>query len=1338
MFIGGIDGLSKNFHLCSWDGQVFYCLPYDLDSCLGGTNTGYLRVPASCEVGTLYDTDGTTILEENHFNSWNSRLWARVRSTFSVELNQMYTTLRSNGLFTLENMLSYFEKVWEVIPPKMYNESQQIKYINDGAVGMVALHGNRKLQIKKWLRERIAYLDSKFGYYAGGGTNEQYVNFRMNYQGAVSLDISTYYTVYAKVRWASKNEQVIRIAKGQKKTFSYYSDVGTDREVMIMLPESLKTIENISNIHPNSIDISKATKLTQIEAHNPNLFSVDLSKNKYLRKVDFNGCTNLGTETATMPLNYCKYLNYVDLRGTQITAVTFNTKGGSLRKIYYPTTIQSINLINQGLLTDMILPYGEDGSKAPVDLATINIENCPIIQNMIDLASNPTSLDGMKYCRNMTINNSIKLSSINFNGFTRLANVNLQNIESLEEVDFLNLTKKGEASSLRYIGVSACPKLTTISMNVNDPNYEITWANEGILDLQTSGAIRTIESNCVIKGLTTIILPQTIESLYFTTEYGSGYADVINIWSAEATSVSKTGVFPVAYHLNSGNVTDDYVGIDFRGLSLKNIDLGGLVNIPDAINFSLYPTHVNPNFNLHRDGVSLPYLQPKGTLDLTNYTGSLAKFFNGVDLDVLAVTSNKILPQTDYSYCFYNSIFTTLNSIIPLLGKIDTIKNASHMFDSTIISDAQLLDTLTYSSGAVIDYMFTNTQISNLDNVMLPSSIGSAQGTFSNCRQLTSAQNMNIAVNGSIAHLLENCTKLSNITGTIIKNATSIAYLLSNVGRVNPIPLVSTWNLSNCSSMEYAFSGCDVSGVIDFTGLTIGNPNCLYNYIFNGASNLNINLTDAKVNGGNIGGFGKGVNNYTINLTNVDLSATTNFTSAFEGQTLTAYDITNVRWGNGDLIFDKMFKGTKITTDFLFPLNVVSCQECFASIPTMRYSHSNWLQTYKNGIKPNNCYLGNTNIEYIDDEYKVTQYNRPMEEIPTIWGGYGFEEISDYYGIYEIEIPSDNYTFTCQGGSMSLCFNVSSTGFKNRVNWGDGTIDTGIKEGHTHTYTKAGTYYIKGNLVNGKNGEPFKSIITKVIRHPKIIINNNCSYWYGCSKLTYIDVTNFNPSKGRNSLNSFLFGCNNVTNEGLVGFEELDVSNVINFYQAFMNCSKLTAPPITTFGRTNSSQSINYNNMYAGTKFVIDNNIIWKIQGKCSISRLFASCPNAKEVNVIWETDEEVSIDGLFADTRGTVTSLKTMNLTSCGKTIFKSYFFGNISSQVNKAFTTLECTGTQSYSLNLSLYPNLSKQSLLNVINCLCTTTETLQLKLGSANLSKLSADEIKIATDRGWSVIA
>ena len=745
----------------------------------------------------------------------------------------MYTTLRSNGLFTLENMLSYFERVWEVIPPKMYNESQQIKYINDGATGMVALHGNRKLQIKKWLRERIAYLDSKFGYYAGGGTNEQYVNFRMNYQGNVSLDISTYYTIYAKVRWASKNEQVIRIAKGQKKTFSYYSDVGTDREVMIMLPESLKTIENISNIHPNSIDISKATKLTQIEAHNPNLFSVDLSKNKYLRKVDFNGCERLGTETATMTLNYCKYLNYVDLRNTKITAVTFNNKGGSLRKIYYPTTIQSINLMNQGLLTDMILPYGEDGSKAPVDLATINIENCPNINKLIDLSSDPTSLNGMKYCRNLTLNNSIKLTRFNFYGFTRLANVNLQNMDTLEEVDFLNMTEVGQQSSLRYIGVSACPKMATISMNVDNPNYEITWADQGILDLQTAGGVKNIYSNCIIKGLTTILLPVTIENMYFTNEYGSGYSDIENIWSPASATVSKTGVYPVAYHLDDNNEVDDFVGMDLKGSHLYNIDLGALVNIPEAINFSLYPTNTNPNFNKNRDGQTLPYLRPIGTLDLSNYTESLAKFFNGVDLDTLQLVCTNILPQTDFSYCFYNSTFTTLEAINPVLEKMSMVSNASHMFDSTIIDNIDVLSNIAFLNGAIIDYMFANTRVTNLDGFSLKNNISSAEGLFDGCVLITSANNMNLNVKGKINNFLRGAKVLATMNNLTLGTAvTSAEYFVANCPK-----LLSATNMKlNVRGSLAHFAEKD--GLLStITGISIPNATNL-SYMFNRCSNL--------------------------------------------------------------------------------------------------------------------------------------------------------------------------------------------------------------------------------------------------------------------------------------------------------------------------------------------------------------------------------------------------------------------------------------------------------------------------------------------------------------------
>ena len=1208
MCFGAIDDLSKNLHFCSYDGQIFYVLPYDLDSCLGGTNTGYLRVPPSCEVGVLYDTDGTTILEENYFNSWNSRLWARVRSTFRVDLENMWTTLRSNGTFNISNLLKYFDEITDVISPKMYNDSQQIKYINDGAVGSVALHGNRKLQIRKWLRERMAYLDSKFGYYADGGVGENYCNFRMNYQGQVSLDISTYYTVYAKVRWATNNEQTIRIARGQKKTFSYYSDVGTDREVMIFLPEALRTIENISNIYPNSIDVSKATKLTEIEAHNTNLFSVDLTKNKYLRKVDFNGCTKLGTETATMTLNYCKYLNMVDLRGTQITAVTFNTKGGSLREIYFPTTIQSINLINQALLTDMILPYGEDGSSAPVDLATINIENCPNIQKMIDLTSDPTSLAGMKYCRNMTLNNSIKLSKINFNGFTRLANVNLQNMETLEEVDFLNLTEKGTASSLRYIGVSACPKLLKVSLNCDSSDYEITWSTGSILDLQTSGAVKEVESNCIIKGLETIILPATIEGLYFTDEYGSGYSDVKNIWSAESCTVTKTGVYPIAYHLNSEDVIDEYVGIDFRGLHLLNIDLGALVNIPKAINFTLYPTHINPNFNLHRDGTNLPYLQPEGVLDLTNYTGSLAKFFNGVDFDKLTLACSKTLEQTDYSYCFYNSAFSSTDQLMPLISQIGNAQNLSYMFYKTTIDTIAVLDSIALANNNIIyDYCFGECQnITNTDDLVLSAKVISAIGMFYKCPNLISAAYAQIKVNGSISKIYSDCKKLSNITGMTIENVKDASYMFNNDARISKmlekIP-------SSCNNANYMYANTNISEC-DFRDKQFGSSICTYEGLIAGASSMTIYLKFTTGNPSKIGGILTDTNNMIVDITGLNMSSFNDLSNWFKDKTaLRKIIVEDVIWGTGNINLSNGFNGCiNLTHDIQFPLNTVNVTNCYLNCTNLIDVHSNWDQEYTGKITPNDCYLGCNNTQTLDGVLVRNSYMTPLDECPVLWGGYGFTNL--WTGIYEIKIPSDNYEIK-----------VTNTMDDGAINWGDGIVEKyGIVDYDvtqsanddkwiTHTYASAGTYTIKGKTFlscrkyYGMGFSPEASLqesLRKIIQIPNNISsgqgisNPYCllSAFRDCYNLEYADMTNINT--GAMYLNNLFSGCINLKT---LLFNVSFTCSKSNSQQLFRNCYKL---------------KIDLENL---PKFPNCNQIIW------------GSMFNGTGRDVILEDDEEMVLD---------------------------------------------------------------------------------------------------------------
>lgn len=56
--------------------------------------------------------------------------------------------------------------------------------------------------------------------------------------------------------------------------------------------------------------------------------------------------------------------------------------------------------------------------------------------------------------------------------------------------------------------------------------------------------------------------------------------------------------------------------------------------------------------------------------------------------------------------------------------------------------------------------------------------------------------------------------------------------------------------------------------------------------------------------------------------------------------------------------------------------------------------------------------------------------------------------------------------------------------------------------------------------------------------------------------------------------------------------------------------------------------------------------------------------------------------------------------------------------------------------SLNLSPCPNLTHDSLMVVINGLQTVTTTQTLTLGAENLAKLSDDDKKVATDKGWTL--
>lgn len=803
LMIGGVDSLGKNMKITTFDGKVWYPTFYDLDTCLGIDNSGYLTIQPDVEI------------EEGSFNTSNSNLWTKVMNYFASELKEEWALMRQ-GRFTLDNLLKYvIENQIEVIPAKYYNDDAQVKYLDFGSLYTYCCHGNKELLVKRWLRERIAYVDSMMDYFT---SQDDQVTIRMNKTGYVEFSVTPYIPLYFSVKWSNADggTQTFKLKRGETKTFYYTSTTATDQEVIIYHAQYIKELGGLSNLRPSSCILANATKLNNVEIHSDKLYNVNVSNNKYLRRLDLSGCSTLGTVTATgsvLDVSNCKYLSYLNINDTALTGVLLNTSGGSLKEIYYPKTIQEVKLIKQTLLETIGLPYGKNGSEIPTSLYTVNIQECPSVKKL-NTSSNPEiskTWISMKYCQNLTIRNALDFETITLDGFQRLKVLRLENMFKLKSLGFDDMLPVGEASTLQYMGISYCPELIDITMNCTSDDYEITFAKGALLNLSGATKLNSISSNCVIHGLETIVLPLTVKHLYFTNEYGTGYSSIKNIWSSRSCEINEEGVLPVAIRYED----QDYIGMDLQGMKLNDIDLGALVNIPRAINFDLSPTTVNPNFNINRDGVEYPYLQPEGVLNLSNYTESLARFFNGVDLDKLEVVVENPLPQTDLSYCFYNSSFSNENLLSPILSNVSNINNLDYCFYKTTIKSPNIVNNISFENGTM-NYTFGECKnITALNGFTVSSGVTSSIGLFSGC-PITTITNTKINTNGSCSAIFKGCTSLTNASGLAMPNTSDISSAFEECTKLTGVPFIEiTDKITDISKLYYGCINIDnIDGMV--------------------------------------------------------------------------------------------------------------------------------------------------------------------------------------------------------------------------------------------------------------------------------------------------------------------------------------------------------------------------------------------------------------------------------------------------------------------------------------------------------------------------------------------
>ena len=269
----------------------------------------------------------------------------------------------------------------------------------------------------------------------------------------------------------------------------------------------------------------------------------------------------------------------------------------------------------------------------------------------------------------------------------------------------------------------------------------------------------------------------------------------------------------------------------------------------------------------------------------------------------------------------------------------------------------------------------------------------------------------------------------------------------------------------------------------------------------------------------------------------------------------------------------------------------------------------------------------------------------------------------------------------------------------------------------------------------------------KLVYFPKIDTSNVTSMqsaFENCSNLTTIpqlDTSNVTD------MSSMLSYCSR-----LKVFPQLDTSKVTNMSSMFIGCSKLTTIPQLDTSNVTDMSNMFYINTSLTTIPQLDTSNVTNISGMfygCSGLKVFPQLDTSNVVNayrMVYNTpiEDYPSLD--FSNVEK-FDNESLRGRSSRGSVTYKGFV------NYGKAFNKTE-TNYRYYKMNLAYYnTDIDHDSLMNVINNLYDLnlsynvanggtlyTQSLELgkdKSGNTNISKLTDEEIAIATSKGWTLI-
>lgn len=474
-----VDNRAKNMMLVTWDGKIWYFIPYDMDTVFGERNDSVLKYDYTITWETMDESIGSYA-----FAGHDSVLWELVRGC-PDKLREVADKLRST--MSLEYVLKVFnEEMMGNWCERIYNKDGIYKYIKpltegvttaDGTTSyydyLYALQGSRYAHRTYTIQNRFALLDS------------QYVC------GTYRKDS---FAAYFGYKFGSDNRK-IRITASERYFFGYGYTSGTPHESAVLAEDTGSQVELtldtdlIVNDPQYIYGASRIMGLDLTDVSHAILQTLNLNNCSALRTLDVscgqtqttlnallvNGCRNLRTLNMTglksgsftgIDLSNNTKLETLKAGKTALTGVNF-AQGAPLTSVTLPATLQTLELRYLGKLTTSGLTL--EGTS---NINRLVVDNCP----GVDWQTLHARCGNVKYLRvtgiDMEGDGSLLTSLMQTGGVDE----NGGNVESCRLVGTYRLTRYVDDETYAAY-IEHYPEL-----NIEQPEYTMLESDESVAD----------------------------------------------------------------------------------------------------------------------------------------------------------------------------------------------------------------------------------------------------------------------------------------------------------------------------------------------------------------------------------------------------------------------------------------------------------------------------------------------------------------------------------------------------------------------------------------------------------------------------------------------------------------------------------------------------------------------------------------------------------------------------------------------------------------------------------------------------------------------------------------